>query len=360
MNIGTNLGLDVKARIFHISHNDLDGYGCQYLVHRTFYNAVFYNSDYHEIGQVLATVLRQIKLETMAKTPPALLLITDINLTMDMAAWLDKEMRKLPTALLLIDHHATGAACAERFAWYRLNTTKCATLNTYEWLADWQPDQPRAHLAFVANLVNVTDLWQMTHADFAKANMLADLMFAPDFLAPDMDEVHRNVRFHLIEHVARLFDEGATLEAAERALYDIRLSFLKTAFLDTAVVDNPNQGLESKYHDLILAHLTKHPPPEVRIKGHTCAVFFRWNGTLFQHVSSRYLQTGKVDICLRVGSNARISMRTQSDAINVGEICKQYFAGGGHPQAAGGHIKVKGNAIQHIGHALQAVKAAVS
>ncbi len=43
-------------KIYHLSHTDLDGYACQFVVNFYFKNVVFFNSNYgREISDTFAT-----------------------------------------------------------------------------------------------------------------------------------------------------------------------------------------------------------------------------------------------------------------------------------------------------------------
>ena len=44
-------------QVFHLSHTDLDGYGCQYIANKVFDNITFFNSNY---GKEVTTRLQHI------------------------------------------------------------------------------------------------------------------------------------------------------------------------------------------------------------------------------------------------------------------------------------------------------------
>lgn len=348
------------CRIIHISHNDLDGIGAQFLISRAFYNICWFNCDYKDVEYTISQALKQIKMETLAGSPPQLLLITDINLTMEIAVHLDKQINSLPSPpqLLLFDHHATGDDCAKKFPWYQLDTTCCATRLVYQWLKPLLSEPLDLVLDKLSSLVNVTDLWQTTDSRFNVANLLADLMFSNTHMIADMEEHNRNYYFHLIDQCFKRIDEGKSLMQIERDLYQIRLDFLSDVGIEKTIIEDENISLEGKYYYLILDYIRRHnPPPKITIEDYTVAVFFRWSGTTFQHVSSMYLEGNRhIDIAIRVGSNARISVRSRKKNIDVGKLCKRYFNGGGHPQAAGGSLNVR--EIKGLAKALSLIKQA--
>lgn len=336
--------MQISDRIFHISHNDLDGYGSQFIVSRIFYNVAYFNSDYKDIDYTINQAIKQIKMEILAAKPPKLLLITDVNLTLESAESLNKKIKGLPVKvdLKLIDHHATGKDCVKKFDWYHVDTTCCAARLTYQWLKPWLNSENDSYLDALSTLVNVTDLWLTDDPQFNLANLMSDVIFDRPLMIKEMEEYHRN---YLFQHICEIFEhiqKGNDLETIERDFYSIRLNYLRACGIDEAIIDDKNISLEGKYHLLILKYLQEAPPPIINIEGYKVAIFFRWLGVTFQHVSSRYLEQHRhIDIAMRVGSNARLSMRSRKDNIDLGVLSRKYFNGGGHPQAAGGTLKVR-------------------
>ncbi len=118
--------------IYHLSHIDLDGYGCQYLTNRCFESIKFYNANYgNEIKARLEEIVSHIKQDS-PKNP--LILITDLNLTMRECLWLEDEANLINSKITLLDHHISGEECAINFDWYHLDISKSATAITYDWL----------------------------------------------------------------------------------------------------------------------------------------------------------------------------------------------------------------------------------
>jgi phenylalanyl-tRNA synthetase beta subunit len=124
--------------LYHLSHIDLDGYGCQYLTSKHFVTAHCYNANYGpEVKARLEEIVAQIERDLfLDQTLETLILITDLNLSTKEGHYIEKEAQRLGAELQLLDHHATGANAAEKFAWYTLDTTRCATLITYDWLRE--------------------------------------------------------------------------------------------------------------------------------------------------------------------------------------------------------------------------------
>jgi oligoribonuclease NrnB/cAMP/cGMP phosphodiesterase (DHH superfamily) len=351
--------MQATERIYHLSHTDLDGYGAQYVVSKAFYNVAYFNSDYKDIDLTLATMLKQAKMESLTGRTLSLFLISDLNLTADQAKYLDKEIKKLPgdTQLLLLDHHATGAQTAEQYEWYRLETHQCATCITYDWVKQFltaEHAELDAYLQAFSQMVNVTDLWLQEHADFERANFLSSMIFERSHMIPEMDEVARFFKFHMIEAVFKRYQQGQSLREAEAALHEIKEDFLRTQHMRADLVENPDLMLASKYYHLVFNFIKEAPIRTLNIDGMRAGIFYDWNHAVFQHVTSMlFNETQRVDIAIRVASAGKISMRSNdAEKHNVGALSAKYFGGGGHPCAAGGTLKNK-----RINSELEAVKA---
>ena len=99
-------------KLFHISHTDLDGYGCQLITNEFFKNGFFYNANYgQEVKLCIDKVIRDLE---NFKEEEILFLISDLNLTSQEAKDLDFQINNLVSVgykikLQLLDHHIRGA-----------------------------------------------------------------------------------------------------------------------------------------------------------------------------------------------------------------------------------------------------------
>ena len=121
--------------IYHLSHIDLDGYSCQLIMRHTPYTIHSFNANYGaEIVQRLEEILEALH----NSNEDAIILITDLNLTAHEAKWLNKEVQDLNDKgrnieIILLDHHGSGQESADKYAWYYLDTERCATKITYDY-----------------------------------------------------------------------------------------------------------------------------------------------------------------------------------------------------------------------------------
>lgn len=367
--------------LFHLSHIDLDGYGAQYMTRAAGYRAHYYNADYRDIPSALDSIF-----EAMSKVKePCMLLITDLNLTLDQADMVAQRIETLhkggaaprakspgkPQAkasllspemaamlkgalaasedsaaddspakplLQLLDHHATGEDAAKKHAWYYLDTERCATRLAFEAVAPHLPAAERARYASRAEFIDVGDRWLKDDPRFNRAIYLIGLIMEDDQLAPPLVELKREFRFHLIDAFFTLLEQGATLEDLERAAYDYRKDFLHQR-IEEERRNNPENTIKDKYHYLSATQIKPEHVPMLRIDSYRTGLFFNWPHDVFRGVVMELMENrGQMDIAIRIGGNGRMSLRA-NEGVDVGIISGMYFEGGGHPGAAGGVLR---------------------
>ncbi len=121
-------------KIYHLSHTDLDGYACQFIVNFYFKNVKFYNSNYgKEINENFNSIIGDIeKDENFGK---AIILITDLNLNLNQCEEFEKICKEKNTKIFLLDHHQSGEECAQKYSWYLLDSKRCATKIVYDFFS---------------------------------------------------------------------------------------------------------------------------------------------------------------------------------------------------------------------------------
>ena len=148
-------------RLFHISHTDLDGYSCQFLTSKVFEKTEYFNANYGM--EVKLTILKVLENITNYKDEDILVIISDLNLTLQESIDLDSEIKRLNDegyniTLQLLDHHITGKKSAEKFSWYFLDDKRCATKIVYDYLLE-KFNASIKDYEFLVNCVNAVDIW---------------------------------------------------------------------------------------------------------------------------------------------------------------------------------------------------------
>ena len=165
--------------VYHLSHIDLDGYGCQYLTTQCYEEIDCFNANYGpEVSARLGEIVKKIEQDKFIQGDETerLILITDLNLTTKEGNWIEKEAMRIGAKLQLLDHHATGSKAAERFAWYKLDTTRCATLITYDWLQTHYAFDKENTLAPIVKAINAIDIWVSDDALFEYGKVMLGMI----------------------------------------------------------------------------------------------------------------------------------------------------------------------------------------
>ena len=135
---------------FHLSHTDLDGFTCQFISKTAMKDGYFVNANYGEEVRVrIDEILAKIE---ESGSQEAFFLITDLNLTLEEASYLDERIKNMDkkVKLQLLDHHASGLETAEKFEWYHLDVLKSASMITYQYFPKsmrsklWIPSSKRS------------------------------------------------------------------------------------------------------------------------------------------------------------------------------------------------------------------------
>jgi oligoribonuclease NrnB/cAMP/cGMP phosphodiesterase (DHH superfamily) len=321
---------------FHISHNDLDGYGCHLVSKKLFPNGNFYNANYgSEVKNSINTVLE--KFEDIEDE--ILFLISDLNLTLDESRSLNKKINHLNKngkniKLQLLDHHGTGKPSSEKYDWYFLDVSRCATKIVFDYFIE-----------------NFEEYDALCSDDFKK------LIEAID----DVDIWHENDEYFefgkvIMRMVSNTFEINATMFPAENRdyrhalllksldyinkensniLYDDDMHSLKKEYLmlddKTDTIDN----LSAKY----LVHLLENKKEELEIlyKGHKGILTFTLSNISIP--ANTFLKYNPdYDFFINIGRRGSAGFRADGK-VDVSLLAQKLAGGGGHPNASGAAFK---------------------
>jgi len=333
----------MKNRIlYHLSHNDLDGYGCQYMTTSVFKKNYCYNTNYNEVNENLNLIFSEL---LKNKNKKYLLMITDVNLTIENATKLNNFVRgnkNIDVKIVLLDHHISGKDVAEKYSWYYLDKTRCATRLTYEWLLNNNllNEKQIKIFNYFSSVVNTQDIWLENDVLFNKGVFLSNVVF--NFLKyPEiLIDFKRNHIFHMITNVLKLFNKNKTIEFIETKLYSIAKTFLNKK-IESLYYDNKDIEFKVKlarhFYLLYLAHINQNVEI-IEIEGKKGKFLFSFDSNSFQYVSNYYLhEQNDIDFMCHVSSDLKMSLRSRNDT-DVSYIAKKYFLGGGHKNASGAYL----------------------
>ena len=322
----------MQQHVYHLSHIDLDGYGCQYLTQQCFETIDCYNANYGpEVPARLGEIVKKIEQDKFIHGDDieALILITDLNLNTKEGNWIEKEAIRTGAKLQLLDHHATGANAAERFAWYKLDTTRCATLITYDWLQEHYAFDKENTLAPIVKAINAIDIWVNDDALFEYGKVMLGMISGAReinrILFPAQD---RAFKLSMIEAAKERVDEEDAPIKLDDDLHQIKKSFFKqeinntkdnlVAYFVTDLLTQDRQRLTIDYkgHKGILGYNVGN----ASIIGNACMV-----------------ENDDYDFYMDVNFRGNFSLRS-NNKLDVSAMAAHIGNGGGHPNASGGKI----------------------
>ena len=315
-------------KVFHLSHIDLDGYSCQLIAKRCFKDIAFYNSNYgKEINERIYQIIQRIEFE---KYEENLILITDVNLTLDQAKYLLKNVEESTEniELLLLDHHKTGQDCANKYDWYHLDVSRCATKITYDYFLKEGYDI--GDMEKYVDVVNAIDIWLKDSAYFELGKVCMRLV-------SNSREVNRMLFsgqnsayiFHLLEKAQAYFEEENPHIVLDNQVHALKKSFFAKGedntlenLVSNFVVDmlSKNAGFMTvRYHDK--KGLLTYSIGNVSIIGNDFLVAYT-----------------DFDFFMDINGRGNVSLRANNNA-DVSELSKKVFNGGGHANASGGRFE---------------------
>lgn len=325
-------------KFFHLSHTDLDGFGCQFTTQIVFPEAIYYNANYGiEVKMFIKDILHNIA--QCDKDEEILFLITDLNLTTDEAKHLDAQIQTLNTEghnvkLQLLDHHGTGQKSADKFDWYYLDTSRSATKITYDYLCEHYPtliESTPLHFAKLIQAINAVDIWleDDTLFEFGKVCMS---MVSKSFEINNIlfNKQSRDYKFYLLGQTLNYVDlENGHIELDEN-VYKIKKEFLK---LDGT--NDTMDNLSSKY----LVKSLDNKKEELTVFYQDKKGLLTYNLGGISIPANAFLKANDdYDFFIDINRRGRTGFRA-NNKLDVSILAQKLAGGGGHPNASGAAFK---------------------
>jgi len=311
-------------KFYHLSHTDLDGYTCQFITKHLFEDGYFVNANYgDEVTVRIDEILGQIE----KRGDESYFLITDLNLSLQEAQYLDSRVKELENVKLqLLDHHLSGLDTSMKFDWYHLDSTKSASLITFNFFKDEKIE----HLEKLINAVNAVDIWLSEDRLFEFGKVLmrgvdeAKEINRVTFLNEGIAYKH-----HILKRSLDFLKNGADHIAFDDELWKIKKSFF---------IQERNDTLDN----LITGYILK----LLKIKKELMTIYFRdYKGILtfgIQNssiIGNAFLKAHPdYHFFMNVNSRGTFSLRADNK-MDVSQMAEAVAGGGGHPNASGGKIK---------------------
>ena len=321
-------------RLFHISHTDLDGYSCQFLTSKVFEKTEYFNANYGM--EVKLTILKVLENITNYKDEDILVIISDLNLTLQESIDLDSEIKRLNDeayniTLQLLDHHITGKKSAEKFSWYFLDDKRCATKIVYDYLLE-KFNASIKDYEFLVNCVNAVDIWlekEKDNFEFGKVlmSMLVKAREINSILFPNLD---REYKFYLLEKAKEFLGQDSA-----NIKLDNDIHFLKKEFLKLDDFDDTLDNLGAKYLVKTLEN----------VKDELTVTYKGQKGLLTYCLGSisipanTFLKANKdYDFFIDINKKGNASFRADGK-LDVSMLAQKIANGGGHVNASGGKFE---------------------
>lgn len=348
-------------KIYHLSHIDLDGYGCQYMtkfLQSEYTDIEYFNADYidveKEIGNVFSLIVQrtadiksynETSLLMRQEYPNILFLITDVSLNEKLEEKINnflKSNKHIKLDVRVLDHHKSGKEIAERNGWYTFNNDKCGSSLTAAFVNTLHENKELAeHLTFVGEFIESHDIWKEDSKHFNFSNYLSDVIFNlyfPEFLK----DKKREFLFIYIYNFMTVYNSNEVQTVQD---LEIRISFILKETLsffikDKTVLEDENVRSLYKLYYYYAEEYSKNKDQfeTLVINGLKFKVLYNTDGGFFQYFSHYVLEHNKeIDFLMRVSPKGKCSFRSVNEDADVDLIANLLSNGngGGHKHASG-------------------------
>lgn len=280
-----------------ITHNDLDGIGCEIVFKLLYGNEVdVFSLGYNEVNNIVEQSLEELRLGTYEE-----LFITDLSINEELAKIIDKEGLKVQ----LLDHHPSAIH-----------------LNEY---------------SFAQVIINLSNGLKNSGTYLSFCNLMDDLI-DKELYNESLEDFVELVRQYDTWEWKEIFKN----EEAKR-LNDLLYILGREKFVDNMIhrIKN-NEILFSETDELILEIKQKEIDNYINIKEKELIIKdFKLYKIGIVMADSHTSELGNI-LCERheeldfiaIIKQEAVSLRTVKDDINLSDIAKE-FGGGGHPKASG-------------------------
>lgn len=334
------------TEIHHLSHIDLDGYGAQFVAREFFRNITFYNANYgREVEVRVRDILGRIK---SSKNASFLILITDLNLTLNEAKFLQEEVNLLnaqgkKTNLVLLDHHITGKDCAANYGWYHLDSSICASKITLQYLQKHYNDgflgdsHALDSLTKFIDMIDSADTWKESGFGFEFGKVaLGMITQSREFSRYMFDNFDRDLKFKMLEIAKEyLLDSNNNLREMGNVELDNNIFLRKKELLGG---DKNTQTMEQILSNRQASILRENKEKYTIFLNDKRGLLTYGIGNISILANLFLTQNSEFDFFLDIGMGGTVSFRANGTC-DVSAIAKEYFNGGGHKNAAGGKIE---------------------
>lgn len=328
-------------QVHHLSHIDLDGYSAQLVAKECFSDIKFYNANYgKEIEARIQNILNNIK---NSPKNDFLILITDLNLNLNEAKFLQDEVNLLNSAnknikLKLLDHHITGKDSANAYEWYYLDSSICATKITFEVLSkEFSFRDSLMWLGPFCEMVNSADTWQENSFGFNFGKVaLGMIAQSREFSRFMFDDYDREFKFNMLYKAKDyLLDENNNLIPNSAVNLDNNIFLFKKTLLDGDInAQTMDEILSIKQSNILSENKNNYT---IFYNGKKGLLTYMIGG--ISVLANLFLkQNDDFDFFMDLSNKGNVSLRANGK-FDVSQLAKTCFSGGGHKNASGGKFE---------------------
>ncbi len=307
-------------KIAHLSHTDLDGYACQFVSDFYLRDVRYFNSNYgKEIDEKFAQIIDYIGEEE------GVIIITDLNLTLGQCENYEAAVKGRKIKLFLLDHHATGELCARQFAWYYLDTSRCATKITYDFFSAIYGANER--LSCFVDVVNAVDIWLKDDPNFELGKVCMGAVASSKEISPVLfPQQHTHYLFYLLSRFCDFVGVENAHIGLDDALHAIKKDYFKFEKDDTL----------SNMISACVVRLLSEKKDEFSIFYGTHKGLLTYNIGSASVIGNDFLEANPdFDFFLDMTSKKTMSFRA-AGKLDVSALAALLVGGGGHVNASGG------------------------
>ena len=325
-------------KFFHLSHTDLDGYGCQFITNKIYKDPIYYNANYGlEVKLFIEDILTKIK--QLPSSTEIFFLITDLNLTPDESKNLDHQIKILNNngyniTLQLLDHHGTGEKSAAKYDWYYLDTSRSATKITFDYYNSNNEQFKNSYDSNFIKLIeaiNAVDIWLEDDPlfEFGKVCMS---MISKSYEINNVlfNTQSREYKFYLLSQALNFVDKQDGHILLDENIYKIKKEFLK--------LESKNDTIDNLSSQYLVKSLDK--------KKDQLTVYYKDKKGLLTYTlggisipANAFLKANEdYDFFIDINRRGRAGFRANNN-LDVSKLAQKLAGGGGHPNASGAAFK---------------------
>jgi len=319
----------MKKKLVHLSHNDLDGYGCQFITKQLMYDDRFYfNTNYGEEStvQLNKAIEKAIELDGDDVT----LMVTDFSLSIEQCDTLLKLESETTIDVKVFDHHPVSQSVLDKYKFYHLDTSMSATLL----VATTYGDSINDYTMDMAEIISAYDIFNKE--DIEVFELGSYLNYEISRIVSDLD-YKKSYTGKFIIDLLEVISEHEMFDTQHQALFEFSFPELKRLALK--MKGSYTKTVYTTLQDIVFED-TKSENGIYRDELYNVLVI---ENLPFRSVMSERLlkEFTMLDFIMIVNPiKNSVSMRSFGDRVDVNELARSWGIGGGHKLAAGGRFKV--------------------